>query len=426
MSMFFNIANVIYKVLILLVFLVPARSAFARFDHHDADRIDPEERSNTETYNDLNSYRYPALWEDIWQRSQFGYRNSAGSLNVSRFRYDEDIKIAPHPRAKYTASFVQTRHEDLVEQVIDREIRLGYGFLPNMRISIIGDGDTFKEFGDMGVALALYEGEDSLVELYYWNVDNYYKSKKSDVAAYRLKDSQTTGAHIKLGQSLLVPTFDIKLENDSPLDWHYPAAGFEYEYWRKFGSLNISWPLNTEQSIFVKTDQEEKMEQKVSLAVPGASKRMHRRASTAELGLNHHVSDNINYRASLQHVLRRVHYQNGAVTEELPMWRESKSPEKVYRQEWGLIATRYAQINDALAIQHGAYLNDVLIREDATEWKTFEIKYQLMFDVALNQNARLGINTTWDVDQVVRDYPYPKKSPFRPWGGGDLQFLMRI
>jgi hypothetical protein len=108
------------------------------------------------------------------------------------------------------------------------------------------------------------------------------------------------------------------------------------------------------------------------------------------------------------------------------MWRESKSPEKVYRQEWGFIATRYGQVNDVLAIQHGAYLNDVLIREDATEWKTFEIKYQLMFDLALNQNARLGINTTWDIDQVVRDYPYPKKSPFRPWGGGDLQFLMRI
>lgn len=424
--MYFNIANIIYKILILLVFLVPAPSAFARFDHHDAERIDPEERSNTETYNDLNSYRYPALWEDIWQRSQFGYRNSAGSLNVSRFRYDEDIKIDPHPRAKFTASFVQTRHEDLVEQLIDRELRLGYGFLPNMRVSILGDGDTFKEFGDMGVALTLFESDESLVELYYWNVDNYYKSKKSDAAAYRLKDSQTTGANIKLGQSVIGPTVSLKLENDSPLDWHYPAAGFQYEYARKFGGLNINWPLNTDQSIFAMTDQEEKMEQKISLAVPGASKRMRRRASTAELGLNHHVSDNINYRASLQHVLRRVHYQNGAVTEELPTWREPKSPENVYRQEWGLIATRYAQINDALAIQHGAYLNDVLIREDATEWKTFEIKYQLMFDVALNQNARLGINTTWDVDQVVRDYPYPKKSPFRPWGGGDLQFLMRI
>ncbi len=424
--MYFNISHRINKILILLAFLWPARSAFARFNHHDADRIDPEERSNTETYNDLNSYRYPAAWDDLWERSQFGYRNSAGSLNVSRFRYDEDIKVAPQPRGKYTASFVQNRHEDLVEQVIDRELRLGYGFLPNMRLSILGDGDTFKEFGDMGVALALYESDESLVELYYWNVDNYYKSKKSDVAAYRLRDSQTTGAHIKLAKSDLWPALNLKLENDSPLDWHYPAAGFEYEYWRKFGSLNVNWPLNTEQSIFVKSDQEEKMEQKVSLAVPGASKRMHRRTSTAELGLNHDVSGKINYRGSIQHVLRQVRYQNGTVTEESPTWRESKSPEKVYRQEWGLILTRYGQINDVVAIQHGAYLNDVLIREDAAEWKTFEIKYQLMFDVALNQNARLGINTTWDIDQVVRDFPYPKTAPFRPWGGGDLQFLMSI
>lgn len=424
--MYFNTSHRINKMLILLAFLWPARSAFARFNHHDADRIDPEERSNTETYNDLNSYRYPAVWDDLWERSQFGYRNSAGSLNVSRFRYDEDIKAAPQPRGKYTASFVQNRREDLVEQFMERELRLGWALLPHMRLSILGDGDTFKEFGDMGAALALYESEECLFELYYWNADNYYKSKKSDEAAYRIKDSQTFGTNIDFGTSENKPKILLRLETDSPLDWHYPAAGFEYEYWRKFGGLKSEWPLSSENSLFFLTEQEEKMESKVSLTTIGAAKRMNRRTSTAEIGLDQRVVDGANYRASLQHVLRRVHYQNGTVTEESPTWRESKSPEKVYRQEWGFIVTRYGQLNDVVAIQHGAYINDVLIREDAAEWKTFEIKYQLMFDVALNQNARLGINTTWDIDQVVRDFPYPKTAPFRPWGGGDLQFLMRI
>jgi hypothetical protein len=358
--------------------------------------------------------------------SQFGYRNSAGSLNVSRFRYDEDIKLAPQPRATFTASFVQARREDLVEQLIDRELRLGWAFLPNMRLSILGDGDTFKEFGDMGAALALYESEESHVELYYWNVDNYYKSKKSDVAAYRLKDSQTTGANIKIGPSAFGPTLKINLESDSPLDWHYPAAGFEYEYWRKFANLNIQWPIDPARTLFLLTEQEEKMEQKVSLMTTENSKRMHRRVSMAEFGIDHRSEDKIRYLASLQHVHRRVMYQNGTASDQSPLWRESKSPGKVYRNEWGLILSRHAPINDLVSLQHGAYLNDVLIREDAAEWKTIEVKYQFMFDLSLNRNARLGINTTWDVDQVVRDFPYPKTSPFRPWGGGDLQFLMRI
>jgi hypothetical protein len=96
------------------------------------------------------------------------------------------------------------------------------------------------------------------------------------------------------------------------------------------------------------------------------------------------------------------------------------------RHEWALILSRYGRVNFHTAIQHGFYVNDVLIREDAREWKTWELKYQLLFDFKLNPNTRLGVNTTWDVDQVTRDFPYSKKAPFRPWGGGDLQFQMYL
>ena len=66
------------------------------------------------------------------------------------------------------------------------------------------------------------------------------------------------------------------------------------------------------------------------------------------------------------------------------------------------------------------------VREDERIWDATEIKYQLLLDIKLNKNSMFGINTTLDIDQIARDFPYSKKAPFRPWGGGDLQFMMKI
>ena len=133
----------IFKTLILLTLVVKQGAALARFNRADADQVDAEERNNTETWNDKNSYRYPRRWVEAWRQVQVGYRASAGSLNASRFCYDEDIKIEPDHLAKFTAGFEQSRREDLVEQNIEREIRLGWSFLQGMRVSLLGDGDTF-------------------------------------------------------------------------------------------------------------------------------------------------------------------------------------------------------------------------------------------------------------------------------------------
>ena len=415
-----------YKVLISLILIGNAESAMARFNHHDADRVDSEERNNTETYNDKNSYRYPRPWNDQWEHAQFGYLSSAGSLNVSRFLYAEELKIAPNPLSQFTASFSQFRREDLIEQTLDREVRLGWAFMSGSRVSILGDGDTFKEFGDMGIALTLLESKSSRLELYYWNVDNYYRSKKSDVNAHRPLDSQTVGVIIEHTSNLLVPKYFLQIENDSPLEWHYPAKGFLYEYWRKCLALKIEWPVMNQRSFYFDTRQEQKMENKSSLVLANAAKKMLRRVSEIEVGIDQKSSDDVRYTAAIQSVLRHVDYENAISSSESILWQESVSPLKVRRIEWAAILARYGKVSDRAAVQHGFYANDVLVREDAREWKTWELKYQLLLDLSLNANTRLGLNTTWDVDQVTRDFPYSKKAPFRPWGGGDLQFLMQI
>jgi hypothetical protein len=419
-------SNELFKVPILLGLMLFSTQGFPRFNHLDADRVDAEERNNTETYNDKNSYRYPRSWDDQWQNTQFGYRSSAGSLNASRFLYDEEIRIAPNPVAKFTAAFFQSRREDLVEQTTEREIRLSWAFIPDGRISILGDGDTLKEFGDMGVALTMFESVVGKLDVYYWNVDNYYKSKKSDINAHRPVDSQTLGIFISRKSISPDVNFSFRLENDSPLEWHYPARGFEYEYWRKYAALNADWVVANDKRLYIETTQEQKMEHKTSLITVGASKRMLRRVSEIEVGVDRQASEDILYTAAIQNILRQVDYLNDKPQSDSLMWQESLSPTKVRRHEWGLILSRHGRVSDHTAIQHGFYANDVLVREDAREWKTWELKYQLLFDFNLNPNTRLGVNTTWDMDQVIRDFPYSKKAPFRPWGGGDLQFQMYL
>ena len=177
----------IFNYLIVWIIFLISSPSLARFIHDDAANVDSEERSNTETWNDKNSYRYPLSWNQAWNSSELGYRVNAGSLNVSRFAFEDDVKIAPNPLSPLTASFLQSRREDLVEQSLEREIRLGWAFIPRMRLSLLGDSDTFKEYGDLGLALALWETSTSRTEVYYWNIDNYYKSKKSDDNAVRLQ-----------------------------------------------------------------------------------------------------------------------------------------------------------------------------------------------------------------------------------------------
>ena len=73
--------------------LGPSR-AEARFLTEDAEQIDPEELLSTETWNDRLSYRYPVYWDSLWDAADTAFRVNAGSLNVNRFDYAEDLKLS--------------------------------------------------------------------------------------------------------------------------------------------------------------------------------------------------------------------------------------------------------------------------------------------------------------------------------------------
>ena len=413
----------------ILLTAILALPAEARFDHGDAAQIDAEEANNTETWNDKNSYRYPVTWEHEWQASEMAYRVNAGSLNVSRFNFADDIKFAPNPLERLTAAFTQSRREDLVEKTIDRELRIGWAFIPGMRLSLLGDADTLKEYGDLGLALTLSESPGRRTEVYAWGVDYYYASKRSDDAATRTKESKTYGMrsdHQRRGDLI---GWQAKVEWDTPVDWTLPSAGWRYQYDRRLFDGRIELAPDPSNALYASALWERKTEGKTALTTvdaPATYKSMIRDSLVTELGSEYHDSSHIQYTAAVQRVWRRVHYDMSAAFSGVSIPGETRSPASVLRQEWGLILTRYATIDDDWSLQHGMMANDVSIQEDHRSWKTVELKYQLLFDFHLNDRTRFALNTTWDIDQIVRDYPYSKKSPFRPWGGGDLQFMMKI
>ena len=40
----------------------------------------------------------------------------------------------------------------------------------------------------------------------------------------------------------------------------------------------------------------------------------------------------------------------------------------------------------------------------------------------MDKYASVFLNTTWDIDQLKDDFPY-KTAAFKPWGGGNIQFV---
>lgn len=417
------------KTLYLLVIILFADPVLARFDPVEAERVDPEENNNTETWNDKNSYRYPVIWERPWGDSEMGYRVNAGSLNVSKFNFEDDVKIAPKPLEQFTAAFVQSRREDLAERSIEREVRVGWGFIEGMRLSVLGDVNTLKEFGDLGVALALHESMDGLTEFYAWSVDHYYLSKRSDEGATRDEESRTYGfrSKSKVGSSIF--GWQLRFEWDTPIDWTLPTSGWRYQYDKRLFDGRFDYRSSQDKLLYVSGSWERKFERKTVISqsdVESKFKSMVRDSLLAEFGLEYQMGEESFYTAAIQRVYRRANYKMPASFPENSIIGETRSPSSVLRNEWGLILSKYSPLKPNISIQHGAFLNDVFVVEDLREWRVQEMKYQLLFDFDLNDRTKFALNTTWDVDQIIRDYPYPKDKPFRPWGGGDLQFMMKI
>jgi hypothetical protein len=402
----------------LLFPLIFGGSAEGRFFETDESLIDQEERYNTETYNDKYSYRFPVGWYRLFDESDAAVRIHAGSLNASRFDYSEEIKFFVANEAA-GFSFFQARNEDVLEQVTAREVRMN-GFFPGpVYISMLADGGSFKEYGDMGWAVGFGHIKRPVLELVYWSVDHFYDTKKSDEGDKRSKQTSTVAgrSHLAFSDELTVV---LRGEYDHPLIWERPSRGYTYEYVRKSAGTSAVYKLAPEQSLVLDLSWSKKRESKSWYDIKYA-KKMDREVRISELkwieeGIVEHA-------VGVAYVDRRVSYeQSGSALDTPDSLPEELSPEHSKRDEFVLFGTRYEPLSgDRHYMQYGLHLNYVNLKETRHD-RVFESKAQWAWEYRYTKNARVLFNTSWDINQLTDDFPFDER-PFRPWGGGDIQFI---
>ena len=71
-------------------------------------------------------------------------------------------------------------------------------------------------------------------------------------------------------------------------------------------------------------------------------------------------------------------------------------------------------------IEYGFLLSRIRRNEDGESRPGFENKFKIAGEFSLSKNASMVLNTTWNIDQLQRDFPFNECS-FKPWDGGNIQ-----
>ena len=404
-----------------LVMLSWTSQAFARFNHEDADQIDSDYNLNTETYNDVMSYRWPVDWRQQWDESRSGGRVTAGSLTMTRFYYLEEIRLDPAPLGPFSIAFEQGRQEDYAESMESREVRLGIKLNDWMRFLVLGDGGALKEYGDVGLGLRLFESESHFSDVYYWSVDHYYNEKNHEIGAFRDAPTKTLGVRSKRLVSLDLPGWEFRGEADLPFEWTRPSRG-KYAYERVRFDGKASWRALPRYVAFTSLSQDVKRENWKSID-RASGLGIHRKVSIAEFGLEQDLdlgSNLASYSFSLLFLNRETRWLKTGGGERYQQWTPDNPPDESLRREVGADFRRYSRLTSVTSLTNGLIVNAVQIDEAPARWQSLEVKYVTALKWDFSPKSGFGLNATWDIDQVTRDFPY-SKAAFRPWGGGNIQ-----
>lgn len=384
--------------------------------------IDQDFELNTESYNDRLSYRRPISWDANWDWASSGFRVSAGSLTMTRFYFVEDIKIDPISTNDLSIAFEQSRVEDSTEIEEARELRLGIRLIDQLRLLVLGDGSVDKEYGDIGVGARMFETEDQHLDFIYWSVDHYYNDKTHEPGATYLQPARTyelRGWRKIFSDSV---SGSAKIESDLPFSWQRPESGI-YSYWRNKVSGTLNLGSTADQFYFLTVENDEKFESWSSL--DGLNQmRFKRRATFVELGKSWRpYSVDQAFRMSVFGVNRLSKWAYPEDEKTIKKRSLAVPPSSSDRKESGIDVRSESLLSPRSKFSQGVVANNVTILEGARRWRNLEVKYVTAVNWNFTPEAGFGLNATWDIDQITRDFPY-QQAPFRPWGGGNIEAQM--
>lgn len=438
--------------LILTTGLLYELPSEGRFRHVDALRVDPEDETNRETYNDRISYQSPYSWTKEWFEKAVGYRASAGSLNNRRFLFFQDIKLQTEKEFPWFFSYEQNQADDMVEQITYREIRLGRSLAEGWRLDMLTDGDVYKEFGDLGFSLVSLLEDRRQVEVFFWSVDQYYNQKKVEGENSYEKSPYTFGAK---GSFAVAGTqiISFRLEHDTPLDWNLASRGTTYHYQQSQAGFSWTMPFEVAKATPVEHDTPSisatlnwQTKKETLWPTPGhiqeiltqtrlgdrddllAWGRLERTTFDIDLHV-HWPTSSLAYDGGIWGIYRRAlttrpTLAQNAESPAVPGLQSSVDEEEYLflRREQALYGTISAPSSTRELTWHHGFTANYSQITFTPDRDGLELKYNLGCELRANPHTKVFLNSTWDLDQLGQDFPYQERS-FRPWGGGNIQFL---
>lgn len=411
-----------------LLLCLTAVNVSARFIDEDADTVDQEELLSTENFNDEISYRPPFGWQRIWDAHEQGLRVNGGSYNANRFMYEEDIKLRSPLDKPATFSFTQERQQNLLGNFNERVLRVRFNQLAPLFPALMADGDSFKRTADFGASLLLSNQTSFGVEAYAWSVNHLYNQKRGHTLNTVRQPSRTIGA-----QSFFKPNgvskISIKAEHDRPMVWDRISDGYNYKYERRYYQALASHGRADEGWYHaLRYEREYKREFKYWYlsADDDLSKEMKRYAYEIEYAVNYASPHQYDLTQGLIFLERNVNYSwqpmlTDGVTK-LSSEPEERSPNVTRLEQAYYLTYFFVSGSPGFSYQYGVFVNNVRLRKSPALRPRTEVKLTSALNYTFAEGFESYINATWNLDGVVKTYPY-ENEPFRPWDGGSIQFL---
>jgi len=203
--------------------------------------VEGPNRFASEYAADILSYLKPTEWEYEWLTHPQVMDLSLGSLSATHFMIDNRVKIqtrlAEHFEFRFLQTSEQNRERDSVHTILETI------YFPNEKLglSFYGEPTLYKRDTDTGLALILKPQPRHEIRLFNTFVD-IARLKRSDTPDNFIEPFLPYSRGL-VGRLWSEPGagpgsfLEYALRYETHTRWYFPNPGYEYVYWKAFGSI---------------------------------------------------------------------------------------------------------------------------------------------------------------------------------------------
>ncbi len=407
-------------------FVLPCYAQFSPpWQPEDAKGVD-RESTGKEIYGDVRSFQFLPHSRRQWQSKQTGYRVTAGSLDIKKFYFFEEIKFSADPTGDVDFSYRSVRKQDLVEQREERQAKMAFRTFSHLYLSMMGYSDFDKSHGDLGGSIEWRQAVDKQLVFSYLSVDQYFNDKKdegSDIYRRRPQHFAHEGKW-RFSDSYLAWF----AAYHSPLRWKRGEQFYIYDFQRREAAFDYFMRIDDHWNMTLNFYYDYKFESKSWYGEEGDeslnvfAKGLDRQVYKVFGETSYNFSAKEYLATSLSAAFRKsdYHYQNPS------NFNDDDAPEPIdsdlQRRDVILASQYYDPFKDSKhGLVYGLFLSFPQVYVNSWS-QSFEVKPQLAWEYRINDNSFILLNTTYDLDETIAQFPY--ENGFPGWDGGNAQFQL--